>query len=122
MHVLSLVLQSLLTAYYLFSGGAKIAGAKYWTDIFTNLGLPQRLRTITGLVQLIGAASLIIGYWYEGAIGWAGIWLGVTMLGACLAHVRVKDPAGKTAPALVFMALILVLTLVNTDGMLHPFS
>lgn len=42
MILFSIVLQSLLVAYYLFSGTAKIIGAKYWAEIFAHLGLSQR--------------------------------------------------------------------------------
>ncbi|WP_054025029.1 DoxX family protein [Bacillus sp. FJAT-28004] len=122
MTVFSIVLQSLLVLYYAFSGGAKIAGAKYWADIFKNLGLPQWFRVVTGIVQLVGVALLIFGYWYVGAVAWAGIWLGVTMLLACLAHFRVKDPISKTAAAIVFTALIIFLTIINADGLILPLS
>ncbi|CAM3394771.1 DoxX family protein [Paenibacillus lupini] len=117
MTILSIVLQSLLILYYAFSGGAKISGAKYWVDIFKNLEIPQWFRVVTGIVQLVGAAALIMGYWYDWMIVWAGIWLGITMLLACLAHLRVKDPINKTAPAIVFAVLIIILTAINSDGL-----
>jgi hypothetical protein len=122
MVVLSLVLQSLLTLYSLFSGVAKIIGAKYWVDMFQHLKLPQWFRVTTGLVQLVGVVLLIIGYWFEGTIAWAGIWLGITMLLACLAHVKVKDPIGKIAPAIGFAVINVVLISLNTYHLLHPFS
>jgi hypothetical protein len=122
MTVLSIILQSLLILYYVFSGGAKIIGAKFWVDIFNNLGLPQWFRIVTGFVQLIGASVLIIGYWYPEAVVWAGIWLGITMLLACLAHIRVKDPFGKTVTPVVFLVLILILIIISEGDLLHPFS
>jgi hypothetical protein len=122
MTVLSIILQSLLILYYVFSGGAKIIGAKFWVDIFNNLGLPQWFRIVTGFVQLIGAAVLIIGSWFPEAVVWAGIWLGITMLLACLAHIRVKDPIGKTVTPVVFLVLILILIIISEGDLLHPFS
>ncbi|WP_408006337.1 DoxX family protein [Pseudalkalibacillus sp. A8] len=122
MTVISIILQSLLAAYFVFSGIVKVIGAKYWTDIFVNLKLPQWFRVVTGIVQLIGAAALVIGYWIEGAVVLAGIWLGVTMLMACLAHFRVKDPFGKTAPALVFLVLVLTLFIMNAKDIVLPLS
>jgi uncharacterized membrane protein YphA (DoxX/SURF4 family) len=113
MTVFFIVLQSLLAFYYVFSGTAKTIGAKYWVGIFNNLGIPQWFRVVTGVVQLVGAALLIFGYWYSDAVTWACIWLGITMLLACLAHIRVKDPIGKTAPALMFTALIIILAIVS---------
>jgi len=121
MDVFSIVLQSLLVLYYLFSGGAKLAGVKYWTDIFHTLRLPRWLLAVTGIVQLIGAAALIAGYWYAEAVAAAALWLGITMLLACLAHFRVKDSIGKTAPALLFLALVLTLTLINLHDVRQLF-
>jgi uncharacterized membrane protein YphA (DoxX/SURF4 family) len=117
MAMLSIVLQSFLVLYYAFSGGAKIAGAKYWADIFKNLGLPQWFRVITGIVQLVGVVLLIIGYWYTWAVAWAGVWLGITMLMACLAHFRVKDPISKAWPAIFFAVLIIILTIINVNSL-----
>ncbi|MFS0723631.1 DoxX family protein [Paenibacillus sp. 1P07SE] len=78
--------------------------------------------SFTGFVQLVGVALLVIGYWYVEAVAWAGIWLGVTMFLACLAHFRVKDPISKTAAALVFTALIIILTIINADGLMLSVS
>ncbi|NRF94785.1 hypothetical protein HQN89_28225 [Paenibacillus frigoriresistens] len=39
---------------------------------------------------------------------------------ACLAHFRVKDPISKTAAAIVFTALIIILTIINADGLMLP--
>lgn len=115
MTIFSIALQSLLIAYYIFSGTAKMLGVKYWTDIFENLKLPKWLLLVTGVVQLIGAAVLIVGYWYVGAVTWGAIWLGITMLVACLMHLRAKDTFGKTAPALVFAVLNIILIVINAE-------
>lgn len=121
MSVFSIVLQSILLAYYLFSGTAKILGAKYWADIFAHLGLSKRFRVVTGVVQLVGAAALCAGYWYNWATSWAGVWLGITMLVACFVHLKVRDSFGKTAPAVVFAALNIILLSLNASDLLSPF-
>jgi len=118
MFILSIVLQSLLALYYVFSGVAKIAGAKYWVDMFEHLKLPGWFRVITGFVQLAGAIILIIGYWFSLAVPWACILLGITMLMACLAHFRVKDPIGKVAPAFVFAVINIILVVINVNDIL----
>jgi uncharacterized membrane protein YphA (DoxX/SURF4 family) len=122
MSVLSIVIQSFLILYFVFSGVSKIAGVKYWDEIFKHLGIPPWFRVVTGFVQLVGAAVLIIGYWYAGAVAWAGIWLGITMLLACLAHFKVKDPIGKAVPPFVFAVINIILIIINADGLLHPLS
>jgi len=122
MSIISVILQSLLVLYFAFSGCAKIAGAKYWVGIFEQIKLPQWFRVVTGFVQLIGAILLVIGYWIGGPVVWAGILLGITMIFACLAHIRVKDSLGKTAPALMFAVLNIILVLLNSDQLQYPFS
>ncbi|MFD2330845.1 DoxX family protein [Cohnella sp. GCM10020058] len=117
MIVFSIALQSLLILYYVFSGSAKIAGVKYWVDIFNDLRIPQWFRVITGIVQLVGAVVLVRGYWDADAIAWGAIWLGITMTGALLAHLRVKDAFGKTMQPVVFLLFIIVLALMNADGL-----
>lgn len=121
MTIFSIVLQSLLILYYLFSGSAKVIGAKYWVDIFNTLKLPQWFRIVTGFVQLVGATVLIIGYWAQEGVAWAGIWLGITMLLAVLAHIRVKDQFGKTVTPAVFLVLITILTMINAEGLSLSF-
>lgn len=118
----AIVLQGFLTLYYLFSGSAKIVGAKYWTAMFEHLKLPQWFRVVAGVVQLIGAAVLIIGYWNVGVIAWASIWLGVTMLVACLFHVRMKDPIGKLGPAVLFAVLNIALVTLTAGNLILPFA
>jgi len=121
MLIFSMILQGLLVLYYTFSGVAKIVGAKYWVDIFKQIQIPQWFRVVTGFVQLIGAILLFIGYFIGGAVAWAGILLGVTMIMACLSHIRVKDSFGKTAPALMFVVLNIILVILNADHLQHPF-
>ncbi|MBP0726400.1 DoxX family protein [Bacillus sp. RG28] len=122
MSVLSIVLQSLLVLYYIVSGVAKIAGAKYWTEMFDHLKLSQGFRVFTGFFQLVGAIVLIIGYWYTGLIAWGAIWLGISMLIALIVHLRVKDPFSKNAPSLFFLIINIILIIINTKDMMHPFS
>ncbi len=118
MFILSIVLQSFLILYYVFSGVAKVAGAKYWVEMFEHLELPGWFRVFTGFVQLVGAILLIIGYWVSMALPWACIFLGITMVLACLAHFRVKDPIGKAAPAFVFAMINIILVVMNVNDLL----
>jgi hypothetical protein len=121
MFIFSTVIQSLLLAYYLFSGTAKVIGAKYWADIFAHLGLPQWFRVFTGFVQLAGVAALCAGYWYNWATALAGAWLGITMLVAFFMHIRVRDSFGKAAPPLVFAALNIIIFCINASYLTNLF-
>lgn len=119
---LTIILQSLLVLYFVFSSIAKMAGAKFWVETFDHLKLSQGFRAFTGFVQLVGAIGLIIGYWYSGMIGWASVLLGITMLVACLAHIKVKDSFSKIVPALLFAVINIILIFITAGDMIHPFS
>lgn len=101
MNIVLVVLQSFLLVAMAFGGANKLLGTKNFVEMFASLKLPQWFRVVTGLVQLVGAAGLVIGYWKPEVAAWAGIWLGVTMLVAVLAHFRVKHPVGSAGPALL---------------------
>ncbi|MFC5650391.1 DoxX family protein [Paenibacillus solisilvae] len=88
MNIIFVILQSFLLVSMAFGGGSKLAGAKNFVEMFESIKLPQWFRVVTGLVQLAGAAGLVIGYWNPAAAVWAGIWIGITMLVACLSHFR----------------------------------
>lgn len=64
----------------------------------------------------VGCLGLIVGYWYQEVAAWAGIWLGLTMLIACLAHFRVKHPIGKAIPAFVIVLMAVILVVLDADA------
>ncbi|WP_245799227.1 DoxX family protein [Virgibacillus siamensis] len=107
--IISFVLQGFLAVLFLSLGIQKIMGHELQVDIFKNLKFPQWFRVVTGWVQLVGVAGLIIGFWLPWVVTIAGLWFAVTMLVAIIAHIRVKDPLGKTIPA--FVLLIISITL-----------
>lgn len=72
------------------------------TSIDCNrLQLPQWFRVVTGAVQLIGATGLVAGYFNSHWAMIAGIWLALTMIGALLAHVRIKDSFMQMMAAII---------------------
>ncbi|AOH56575.1 hypothetical protein ABE28_019585 [Peribacillus muralis] len=96
MTILGWVLQGLLVAMFLMAGFGKVTGSKMHREAFVHLGLPQWFRTVTGVVELIGAALLIIGYWQKDFAIAGALLLGVTAIGGLLSHVRVKDGFKET--------------------------
>ena len=113
MYIVFVILQSFLLVAMTFGGATKLAGSKNFVDMFDSLRLPQWFRVVTGLVQLAGAAGLVVGYWDREVAAWAGIWLGVTMLVAVLSHLRVKHPIGQAAPALLLTVIATVLAVAQ---------
>ncbi|MCD1257637.1 DoxX family protein [Paenibacillus athensensis] len=113
MPIIFIVLQSFLLLTMTFAGASKLAGAKNHVDMFNSIQLPQWFRVVTGIVQLIGAAGLVIGYWHPAIAAWAGVWIGVTMLVACLSHFRVKHPIGQAVPAFIITLIAVALIVVH---------
>lgn len=113
MYTIFVIIQSFLIVSMTGAGVSKLAGAKSFVEMYETLKLPQWFRVVTGLVQLAGAAGLIIGYWYPEVAAWAGIWIGITMLVACLSHLRVKHPVGQAIPALVVTLIAAALVVVH---------
>ncbi|GMK36989.1 hypothetical protein PCCS19_00420 [Paenibacillus sp. CCS19] len=101
MAIVFVILQSFLLVAMGFGGAGKIAGSKNWVDIFDSLKLPQWFRVVTGVVQLAGAAGLVIGYWNKEVAVWAGLLLAFTMFVGFLSHFRVKHSVGQAVPALI---------------------
>lgn len=62
-------------------------------------------RLLTGVLQLIGAAGLIVGIFntYIGIAASAG--LSLLMLAGFMVRVKIKDGVYKSSPALIFMVL-----------------
>ncbi|TVX99842.1 DoxX family protein [Cohnella terricola] len=113
MYIIFVVLQSFLLVSMAFGGASKLAGSKNFVEMFESLRLPQWFRMVTGLVQLVGAAGLVIGYWDREVAVWAGIWIGFTMLVAFLSHFRVKHPFGQAVPALIITLIAASLVVVQ---------
>lgn len=117
MSIFSIIVQSLLILVFLLTGSSMLAGAKFQIEAFKHLRLPQWFRIFTAFVQLLGVVGLIIGFWFPGVAAWAGSWLGITMLAAFLAHIKVHDPIGKAIPAFVLAVVAIVLTFINSSGL-----
>lgn len=113
MNIVFVILQSFLLVAIGFGGASKLAGSKNFVEMFELLKLPQWFRVVTGLVQLAGAAGLVIGYWDREVAVWAVIWIGITMLVACLSHFRVKHPRGQAMPAFVITLIAAALVVVQ---------
>jgi len=120
MHIVAIVIQSWLLIWMSFQAVSKIVGAKAQVELFETIRLPQWFRVVTGVVQLIGCAGLVIGYWYPGIAAWAGVWLGITMVFAALSHFRVKEPVVKAIPAIFTLVLAAAVLVLYVDKMPNP--
>ncbi|TMU87520.1 DoxX family protein [Bacillus sp. BHET2] len=102
-------LQGLLAAMFLMAAVGKLTGSSMQRGVFEHLRLPQWFRGVTGLVELTGAALLVIGYWQENVISAGALILGITAIGGMLAHIRVKDGFKDTIMIVVLGILSFIL-------------
>lgn len=121
MYIVLLVLQCLLIFAFFFSGVGKIKGVKMQVDTFTDLGLPQWFRVVTGWIALVGVVGLIIGFWNEGILALSALWLACIMLGAELFHIRANDPISKMIPAAMLLILALILASIHFPALTELF-
>lgn len=105
MLIATAIFQTLLMIFFLISGVGKVSGLPTHVNTFNRLQLPQWFRVVTGLVQLIGATGLALGYFYSQWAMIASIWLVLTMIGAILAHLRIKDGFQQMMAAISLFSL-----------------
>ena len=92
-------LQVLLALTFLAAGGSKIAGAQPMVEVFDKIGIGQWFRILAGVLEMAGAAALLI----PRATFIGALLLGCVMIGAIVAHLTILGGA-PAAPA-VLLAL-----------------
>ncbi|GAA1749962.1 DoxX family protein [Streptomonospora arabica] len=71
--------QILLAAFFLFQGATKLAGSEDAVRLFTDIGLGQWLRYVTGACEVAGAVGLLIPRLCGlAALGLLGVMVGAT--------------------------------------------
>jgi uncharacterized membrane protein YphA (DoxX/SURF4 family) len=105
MDILTYILQGLLALMFLMAGYGKVTGSKMHIEGFNHWGLPQWFRIVTGVIELVGAVLLIIGYIFPVSALAGALLLGITGIGGILTHVRVKDSFKDTA-MILFLAIL----------------
>jgi uncharacterized membrane protein YphA (DoxX/SURF4 family) len=91
----ALLLQFVVAVAFLAAGGAKLAGLPYMVQLFAVIGVGQWFRVVTGVVEIVGAVTLLMPR--TASLG--GLWLGGTMVFAVLTHLFILHTS--PAPAIV---------------------
>jgi hypothetical protein len=68
---------------------------------------------LIGFLKLGSATGLIIGCFIPSLVVPSAALLALLMLGALLMHIKVKDPASRSVPALIMLALCLGILLLS---------
>ena len=98
------LLKLLLAAFFLFAGGAKLAGLPDMVDVFDRVGLGQWLRYVTALLELGGAALLL----FPSATAFGALALAFVSVGAFVAQLLVlhEDVIHTIVMAAVLSAIV----------------
>ena len=88
-------------------------GATDMADEFRRYGLPGWARPLVGTVKLTLAVLLLVGIWVPELALVAGIGMALLMAGAVAAHLRIRDPLAKSAPAASLLLLSLLVVFAN---------
>lgn len=117
MTVFSIILQSLLALMFLMAGVGKITGSKMHVEGFKHWGLPQWFRIVTGIIEIVGAAALVIGYWESSWVALGALILGITGIGGIITHIRVKDSFQQTFMILLLAIISIILFAINASDL-----
>lgn len=124
MNIVLWVVQILLALAFLMAGGMKVSQpieklkkTMSWTG-YASIGTVR----LVGIVEILGALGLILPA-VTGILPWltpvAAIGLVLTMIGAAIVHIRLKEFAGLGAPLVLFL---LALFIVYGRFILAPLS
>jgi putative oxidoreductase len=109
MDIVIIVLQVLLILMFLMAGIGKLSGSKMHVENFKKWGYPQWFRTVTGLIELVAAILLVIGFWSSLWLSIGALILVVTAVGGVITHIRAKDSFKNTFLILLLGVLALIL-------------
>ncbi|HWI48426.1 MAG TPA: DoxX family protein [Rummeliibacillus sp.] len=113
MDIFMWILQGFLALVFIYAGLGKIFGSTMHKNTFTHLKLPQWFRVITGLVETVAVAFLIVGYWYEEYVFWGALLITAVGIGGVISHMRVNDSGKVFAPIAILGLLGLVLASIS---------
>ncbi|HEY4391010.1 MAG TPA: DoxX family protein [Paenibacillus sp.] len=117
MEVLSIVLQSLLALLFLIAGLGKLVGFKMHIENFQHWRLPQWFRIVTGIVELAGAAALIVGYWDLSWVALGALILGITGIGGIITHLRAQDSFKQMFMIFLLAIISIVLFAIHVSNL-----
>ncbi|HWI47980.1 MAG TPA: DoxX family protein [Rummeliibacillus sp.] len=113
MEIVAFIIQGILLLVFALAGIGKVAGSEMHVENFEYWRLPQRFRVITGIVEIAGAALLLMGYWMPNSAMAGALILGITGIGGIITHIRVKDSFKETSTILILTILSSILFFIN---------
>lgn len=114
MSIALIIIAGSLAVASVVSGFGKLARHPIPVEVLTRVGVPAARIPVLGVLQILGGLGIIVGIWVPVLGMLASLCLTLYFLGAIFAHLRIKDTARGTAPALALFALALLATVLET--------
>ena len=110
-----LIATAILNVWLLRSGRSspyRGGNAQNLKQEFLAYGLPLWLMYLVGFLKVALAGLLIISIWYPQLTLPAALGLSILLLGAIVAHIRLKDPLKKSMPATALLLCTIVVLVI----------
>lgn len=110
-NIVAWILQALLAAMFIFSGGHKLMDLAGTTKMFESMGMPGWFAGLIGGAELLGGIGLLV----PRTVRPAALGLIIIMIGAVFMHAT-KIPGGlaKGVPAIVCLVLLAVVLVLRS--------
>ena len=110
-NIIAWILQALLAAMFLFSGGHKLTDLPGTMKIFGSMGMPGWFAGLIGGAEVLGGIGLLV----PRTVRLAALGLVIIMLGAVFMHAT-KIPGGLASgvPAIVSLLLLVVVLVLRS--------
>ncbi|WP_413367183.1 DoxX family protein [Lysinibacillus sp. 3P01SB] len=109
----TLVVQILISAVFVFVGFGKVSGNRTYRRAFIQWRLPYWFLMLTGFLEMIAGLLLLMGLLIHGLALYGLLLLFCICIGAIFTHVRVKDGIQEMLPIIVLFVFILFLFLFS---------
>lgn len=113
--IIKVILQLLLVAAFAYFGYLKLTGAKQMKDAFEKFGYSDRFMQITGIVEIVGAACLLLGLIpaMSGLTSLGGILLIGLTFGAMYSHIVREKSVSEALPAFIMAIVTNIVMLIH---------
>lgn len=114
MNIFSIVLQVILGLGFIMFGMMKF-GSKQMVEGFKHYGYPGWFRVFTGLVELVSGGLTIAGIWNETLAAWGSLLIVITMIGAIVTHLKIKDQVRQMMMPIILLLLGLIVFVIHFE-------
>ncbi len=116
MLILSIILQVLLGLGFLMFGYQKFTSDDMKQG-FHYFGYGDGFRVFTGLFEVVAGIIVLVGIWVSSLATVGGIMIVVTMIGAILTHIKMKDSVKNMSMPIILFVLGGVVTIINWNAL-----